>query len=289
MYILADPERARRMGLIGQKAQLRRRRLNWTAYFGFLAQATTVGGFVLFAFVAAWVFGRQFSDGARPLPARRLPTSRSAIIAAKLVVVARGARRTHRAGRPRAGRRSRSRPPGGASADALRSKNSRQRLGGAGLTFLIVLPVAPAGRRQARLPSRAGFAVLMLHPRAVIGTNRAALVPSAMPAPAPRYTVRPRRPRRSLRGSSRDRRTEPPARSPGRCTPTSRATTSTRPLHVSRSPAVAGGLRLTRPGQGFTGADPFRLALVRSMACGTSRRLRPWPGGVVVPELPGGR
>ncbi len=87
MYILADPERARRMGLIGQKAQLAGGGSDWPAYFAFLAQAATVGGFVLFAFVIAWVFGREFSDGTvRYLLA--LPTSRAAIITAKLVVVA---------------------------------------------------------------------------------------------------------------------------------------------------------------------------------------------------------
>jgi ABC-2 type transport system permease protein len=86
MYILADPERARQMGLIGQKAQLAGGGSDWAAYFGFLAQAATIGGFVLFAFVVAWVFGREFSDGTvRYLLA--LPTSRAAIIAAKLVVV----------------------------------------------------------------------------------------------------------------------------------------------------------------------------------------------------------
>ncbi len=86
MYILADPERAKRMGLIGQKAQIAGGGSDWPAYFAFLGQATTVGGFVLFAFVVAWVFGREFSDGTvRYLLA--LPTSRSAVIAAKLVVV----------------------------------------------------------------------------------------------------------------------------------------------------------------------------------------------------------
>jgi ABC-2 type transport system permease protein len=87
MYILADPERARRMGLIGQKAQLAGGGSDWAAYWAFLAQAATVGGFVLFAFVVAWVFGREFSDGTvRYLLA--LPTARAAIIAAKLTVVA---------------------------------------------------------------------------------------------------------------------------------------------------------------------------------------------------------
>ena len=76
MYILADPERARRMGIIGQKAQLAGGGSDWPAYFALLGQAVTVGGFVLFAFVVSWVFGREFSDGTvRYLLA--LPTSRS--------------------------------------------------------------------------------------------------------------------------------------------------------------------------------------------------------------------
>jgi ABC-2 type transport system permease protein len=86
MYILADPDRARRMGLIGQKAELVGGASDWPAYLGFLASAVTVGGFVLFAFVTAWVFGREFSDGTvRYLLA--LPTSRTAIVAAKLALV----------------------------------------------------------------------------------------------------------------------------------------------------------------------------------------------------------
>ena len=86
MYILADPERARQMGLIGQKAQLAGGGSDWAAYIGFLAQAATVGGFMLFSFVVAWVFGREFSDGTvRYLLA--LPTSRTRIVAAKLATV----------------------------------------------------------------------------------------------------------------------------------------------------------------------------------------------------------
>ena len=112
MYILADPERARRMGLIGQKAQLAGGGSDWPAYFAFLAQAATVGGFVLFAFVIAWVFGREFSDGTvRYLLA--LPTSRATIIAAKLVVVTPLVRRAHRARHPSGSRHRRGPRPAG--------------------------------------------------------------------------------------------------------------------------------------------------------------------------------
>ncbi|MBL8991762.1 MAG: ABC transporter permease [Spirochaetia bacterium] len=86
MIILKDPQAARSMGLISTKAQLMAGKADWATYFNFLAQATAVGGGILFAVFTAWVFGREFSDRtAKELLA--LPTSREAIIAAKFIVV----------------------------------------------------------------------------------------------------------------------------------------------------------------------------------------------------------
>ena len=87
MVILKDPEAARSMGLISTKAQLVGGTAEWTTFFGFIAQATAIGGAVVFAIVTAWVFGREFSDHtAKELLA--LPTSREAIIGAKFSVIA---------------------------------------------------------------------------------------------------------------------------------------------------------------------------------------------------------
>ena len=87
MIILKDPGRARTMGLISAKAQLMVGVADWPTYFGFLAQATSVGGAVLFSLVTAWVFGREFSDHtAKELLAT--PTPRSAVVAAKFVLIA---------------------------------------------------------------------------------------------------------------------------------------------------------------------------------------------------------
>lgn len=87
MIILKDPEAARSMGLISAKAQLTAGVADWPTFFGILAQAVAVGGGILFAVIASWVFGREFSDRtAKELLA--LPTSREAIIAAKFVVLA---------------------------------------------------------------------------------------------------------------------------------------------------------------------------------------------------------
>jgi len=86
MIILKDPAKAQSMGLISAKAQLTVGVAEWATLFGLLAQATAVGGMILFSIFTAWVFGREFSDHtAKELLA--LPTSRETIVSAKFVVV----------------------------------------------------------------------------------------------------------------------------------------------------------------------------------------------------------
>jgi ABC-2 type transport system permease protein len=86
MIILKDPEQAQRLGLIGAKAQITAGIADWPTYFGVLAQATAIGGLLLFGLVAIWVFGREFSDKtAKDLLA--LPTSRTTIVAAKFTII----------------------------------------------------------------------------------------------------------------------------------------------------------------------------------------------------------
>lgn len=87
MFILADPARARQMGLLNQKAQLSGFTADWPGLLSFLSQIVAVGDLMLFAFIAAWVFGREFADGtARYLLA--LPVPRATIVWAKFTVVA---------------------------------------------------------------------------------------------------------------------------------------------------------------------------------------------------------
>jgi ABC-2 type transport system permease protein len=87
MIILKDPELARRVGLISAKAQITMGVADWPAYLRFLALATGAGGIILFGLIASWMFGREYSDRTvKDLLA--LPTSRSAIVFAKFVVVA---------------------------------------------------------------------------------------------------------------------------------------------------------------------------------------------------------
>jgi len=87
MIILKDPVKAQSMGLISTKAQLTAGTAEWATLFNMLAQATAVGGSIIFAIFTAWIFGREFSDRtAKELLA--LPTPREAIVGAKFVVTA---------------------------------------------------------------------------------------------------------------------------------------------------------------------------------------------------------
>ncbi len=85
MFVLQDPARARSLGLLGTKAQLSGGTADWPGYFALVAQMVAVGGMLLFGMILIWLFGREFADGTvKDLLA--LPTSRAAVVVAKLVV-----------------------------------------------------------------------------------------------------------------------------------------------------------------------------------------------------------
>lgn len=85
MFVLQNPDRARSLGLLGAKAQFAGGTADWAGYFAFTAQIAAVGGLLVFGLVVIWLFGREFSDRtAKDLLA--LPTSRGAVVAAKLLV-----------------------------------------------------------------------------------------------------------------------------------------------------------------------------------------------------------
>jgi ABC-2 type transport system permease protein len=87
MLILEDPDRARKLGLLGAKAQLTAGTADWPTFLDMVGQSIAIGGAILFAFLTAWLFGREFTDRTmRALLAT--PTTRSAIVVAKLVVLA---------------------------------------------------------------------------------------------------------------------------------------------------------------------------------------------------------
>ncbi len=88
LFVSKNPEISRQMGLISTKATLLAdTAANWTAYLGMFAQILALGGFMLTAMIAVWVFGREFSDATlKDLLA--VPVRRANILLAKFVVVA---------------------------------------------------------------------------------------------------------------------------------------------------------------------------------------------------------
>ena len=87
LIILKDPEFARKVGLIGAKAQLTMGAADWPTYLNFLAMGIAAGGLVLSTLIGTWVFGREYSDHTiKDILA--LPTARSVIVMAKFGIIA---------------------------------------------------------------------------------------------------------------------------------------------------------------------------------------------------------
>jgi ABC-type transport system involved in multi-copper enzyme maturation permease subunit len=87
MWIVREPGRAGKLGLLGAKANLSGITATWPSYFSMLTLVVGMGGMLLLAFVVAYVFGREYVDGtAKNLLA--LPVGRHWFVLAKLVVAA---------------------------------------------------------------------------------------------------------------------------------------------------------------------------------------------------------
>jgi ABC-2 type transport system permease protein len=84
MYILKDPEQARRLGLLGAKAQFLGGTADWPNYFNLMLILMSVGCLIIFGFIFTWVFGREFTDKT-VYDWLALPVSRSAIVTAKMI------------------------------------------------------------------------------------------------------------------------------------------------------------------------------------------------------------
>ena len=86
MWIVREPARAARLGLLGQKAQLSGLSADWSSYLRLLLQTTGLGGMILVSVIAAFVFGREYSD-ATAKNLLTLPIDRGWFVAGKFAVV----------------------------------------------------------------------------------------------------------------------------------------------------------------------------------------------------------
>ncbi len=87
MWIMLDPARAAEFGLLGTKATMSGIEPTWASYSTFLTLIVGLGGTLLLAFVAAYVFGREYSDGTEKVMLT-LPVPRPWFVLAKLLVTA---------------------------------------------------------------------------------------------------------------------------------------------------------------------------------------------------------
>ena len=86
MWIVQEPGRAAQLGLLGDKAQFLNASADWAGFFDILLQITGIGGMILVSVIAAFVFGREYSERtAKNLLA--LPVARHGFAVAKLMVV----------------------------------------------------------------------------------------------------------------------------------------------------------------------------------------------------------
>ncbi len=87
MWIVREPGRAARLGLLGTKADLSGITATWPSFFSMLTLIVGVGGTLLLAFVVAYVFGREYSEGTAK-NMLGLPVGRHEFVLAKLIVAA---------------------------------------------------------------------------------------------------------------------------------------------------------------------------------------------------------
>jgi ABC-2 type transport system permease protein len=88
IFVATNPEIARKLGLVGAKANLMAyTTTSWPTYLGLQAQMIAAGGFFLFCLILCWVFGREFTDGTlKDLLA--VPVPRGSIVLAKFIMAA---------------------------------------------------------------------------------------------------------------------------------------------------------------------------------------------------------
>ena len=87
LWIIKDPDRAAQFGLLGTKVNLSGIEASWGSYASFLTLIVGLGGTLLLAFVAAYVFGREYSEGTAKVMLT-LPVPRPVFVVAKLLVAA---------------------------------------------------------------------------------------------------------------------------------------------------------------------------------------------------------
>jgi ABC-2 type transport system permease protein len=87
LWMIKNPEAARSLGLLGQKASILSMGISadWTGLFAFMAEMSVMGGMILFSFIVIYVYGREYLDGTAK-NMLGLPMGRWNPVVAKLLV-----------------------------------------------------------------------------------------------------------------------------------------------------------------------------------------------------------
>jgi ABC-2 type transport system permease protein len=87
LWMIQNPEAAKSLGLLGQKASILSMGISadWEGLFSFMAQMSVMGGMILFSFIVIYVYGREYLDGTAK-NMLGLPMGRWNPVVAKLLV-----------------------------------------------------------------------------------------------------------------------------------------------------------------------------------------------------------
>lgn len=86
IFVMKNPELARRMGILSAKARIALTAADWPSYFTVLAQGMPMVEMFVLGFAVIWIFGREYTDRtAKDLLA--LPVPRHVIVVSKFQVV----------------------------------------------------------------------------------------------------------------------------------------------------------------------------------------------------------
>ena len=94
IWIVQDPERAARTGMLGAKAELSGVEATWPVYSSFVVLIIGSAGWLVLAFIMTYLFGREFSDHTAtalftfPIPRHRFAVAKFALSLAWWVVIA---------------------------------------------------------------------------------------------------------------------------------------------------------------------------------------------------------
>lgn len=86
MFVSKNPDIAEEFGFLGTKASILNIEANWSNYLLFLNMVASIFGLLVFGFITAWIFGREYTDRTiKDLIA--LPISRQTIVSAKFIIL----------------------------------------------------------------------------------------------------------------------------------------------------------------------------------------------------------